>query len=111
MLRLRERDLAAESPGEDLRQVRLIARHDSPVGQRHADGGQLRGRLRRLDVGGPELEEVTPPPWVLGARDLPGLCIHNRELPIADDTALGDLRGVQLLAHHRFHRVTPKCGD
>ncbi len=81
--RFRERDLAAEGSGQDLRQVGLVAGHRSPIGKRQADGGQFQSRLRRLDVGGAEVEEGPPLPRILSARDLSGRRVHNRELAVA----------------------------
>ena len=42
------------------------------------------------------------------ARDLPGRGVHHGELPIPDEAAVGDLGGIQFLAHHRLHRVAPQ---
>ena len=103
-----EGHLAAECPGEDLRQIILLARHDGPIGKRDADRGDLRSELGRLDVGGPEVEEVAPFPGILRPPDLAGRAIHDSEVPIAEKTSFGDLGGVQLLAHHRFHRIAPQ---
>jgi hypothetical protein len=108
VLCLGERDLAAERPRQDLRQIGLLARHDSPIGQRQPDGGQLRPPLRRLDIGCAEIEEVAPLARVLRARDFSGRRVHHGELPIPDEAAIRNFGGIQLLPHHRLHRVAPQ---
>src|SRR5206468_10083011 len=60
LLRLRERDLAAERLGKDPGQISLLARHDRPIGQSQTDGGQLRLPLGRLDIRGAKIEEAAP---------------------------------------------------
>ena len=105
---LREHDVAAKRPGKNLRQIRLVARHDRPIGERDADGGHLRSRLWRLDIGGAKVEEVAPLARMLRAGDLSGRRVDNGEQSIAEEAVLGHLGGVQLLPHHRLHRVAPE---
>src|SRR6266542_4069185 len=80
---LREGNLVAEGSREDLRQIRLLARHDSPIVQRQAYVAEIRSPLWRLDVGGSKVEEVGPLPRILRARNLSGRRVDEREPPVS----------------------------
>lgn len=41
-------------------------------------------------------------------RDLAGLAIDEGVRPVAQQSAVGQLAGVELLPHHRFHRIAPQ---
>src|SRR5439155_23416904 len=50
-------------------------------------------------------EHSRPLARVLGADGPPGLVVDERVAPIADNAALGYVRGLQLLPHHRLDGV------
>jgi hypothetical protein len=49
-----------------------------------------------------------PTPRILSSPDLAGGSVHNGELPVPEQPTVGHLGGVQLLSHHRLHRIPPK---
>ena len=102
------KNVAAERAREDLLQIRLPAGHHGPIGQCDPDRGNPRSRPGGLGIGGPEVEKVAPFPRIFRAADLPGSPVHDRELPVPEQAPAGHLAGVQLLAHHGFHRVAPQ---
>src|SRR5207244_1495982 len=57
-----------------------------------------------------EVEEIPPLPGILRASDLSCHGVHNSEVAIAEEATIGDFGGVQLLAHHRLHRIAPQRG-
>src|SRR6266496_1244509 len=93
---------------EDLLQISLAAGDDGSIGKRDPNRGNPRSRLRRLGVGGPEAEEVAPLPRVLRPPDLPRGPIHDGELPVPEQAPAGNVGAVQLLSHHRLHRIAPQ---
>jgi len=70
--------------------VGLLARGLRAVGERQPDFRRRRVGAGRLRVGGAEVEEVVPLPWVLRAGDLAGQPVDHGELPVADEPAPGD---------------------
>src|SRR5262249_34288829 len=84
-----------ERPCEDLLQVLLYRSDLRPVGKGDPDRRHRRARLRRLGVGGPEGEEVTPLPGVFGSPDLPGRAVPARELPVPEQPPGRNLGEVQ----------------
>src|SRR6266481_9973281 len=63
--------LTADCLREDLIEITLVASDRGAVGEGNADRRHFRGRTRRLDEGGAEIEETWPFPRVLGSRHLP----------------------------------------
>src|SRR5207253_7012666 len=86
--RLGEGDVPAECARQDLLQITLPAGHGGPVRKRDPNRGHLRSRLRRLGIGGPEIEEVTPLPRILSSPDLPRGAVDDGELPVPEQASV-----------------------
>ena len=100
-----------ERPRESPLQITVPGGHYGPVRKGNPDRGHRRRGLWRLGVGGPEVEEVSPLPGVLGPSDLPRGAVHDGELPVPQQAPTGNLGGVQLLAHHGLDRIAPQRRD
>src|SRR5207249_10639192 len=91
--------LAVERRREDLVDITLSARDGGAIRQDDANRWQVRAAARRLNEGGPEIEEARPLPGVLGTRDLAIGAVHQSVGTIAAQPPFRNLGGVQLLAH------------
>src|SRR5207344_297911 len=92
----------------NLLQISSIVAHHLPVRKGDPNRGNPCTKFRTLGIGRPKVKEVAPLPRILGSPHLAGGSVHNSELPVPEQPTVGHFRGVQLLSHHRLHRIPPK---
>src|SRR5206468_13067238 len=78
------------------------------VGKGNSDRRHVCADAWSLDKGSPVIEESRRVSIVLSARDLPIEAVHQRVGTISDQSAFGNLRGVQLISHHGFDGIAPE---
>ena len=100
--------LTVECLREDLVEITLVTGDSGAIGEGNSNRRDFRGRPRRLDEGGTEIEETRPFSRVLGGRHLPVGAIDEGIRTITEQPTFRNLSGVQLLSHHGFHGILPQ---
>ena len=100
--------LTVECLREDLVEITLVTGDSGAIGEGDADRRDCRGRTRRLDEGGAEIEETRPFSRVLGGRHLPVGAVDEGIRTIPKQPTFRHLSGVQLLSHHGLDGISPQ---
>src|SRR5947199_8234860 len=99
--------LTVECLREDLVEITLVTGDSGAIREGNSNRRDFRGRPRRLDEGGTEIEETRPFSRVLGGRHLPVGAIDEGIRTITEQPTFRTLSGGQLLPPPRCHGILP----